>query len=356
MKSNCKSILFISLFCILILNGCMNTALSAGGGTEPVIGMPNPATVYCKEQGGDIEMRTDENGTYGVCHFNDGSSCDEREFFRGECAPGTEFGDIIEETKDAEAEPIIGMANPATVYCEEQGGDVEMRTGENGMVGICHFSDGSTCEEWAFFRGECAPGLNISETFPIFGWYGTVASPPANQPFAYYLTLYPKEAGNAGLVPMNDEVTVQLSYLRDSGRLAHFWGALNCAVAGYNGCQVEVTRVRPDGPGEFFAPDPVDGWQGTLSSTPFGEAGSFSDDFFMLTASEVTPWATRFPVQYGIDTTDPAIAETLDALLDTGAIFSVYGELTCGIPDTGGCQIRVERIEGGRGFIPLLRR
>ena len=203
-----------------------------------------------------------------------------------------------------------------------------------------------------FFRGECKPGLNISETFPIFGWYGTVISPPANQPFAYYLTLYPKEAGNAGLVPMIDEVKVQLSYLRDSGRLAHFWGALNCAVAGFNGCQVEVTRVRPDGPGVFFAPDPVDGWQGTLSSTPFQEAGSYPDDFFMLTASEVTPWATLFPVRYGMDTTDPAIAETLDALLDTGAIFSVYGELTCGIPDTSGCQILVERIEGGRGFIP----
>ncbi|TFG71993.1 MAG: hypothetical protein E4H27_03500 [Anaerolineales bacterium] len=151
---------------------------------------------------------------------------------------------------------------------------------------------------------------------------------------------------------MNDEVKAQLSYLRDSGHLTHFWGALNCADAGFNGCQVEVTRVRPDGPGEFFAPDPVDGWQGTLSSTAFEEAGSYPDDFFMQTASEVTPWATLFPVRYGIDTTDPAIAATLDALLDTGAIFSVYGELSCGIPDTGGCQIRVERIEGGRGFIP----
>ena len=129
-------------------------------------------------------------------------------------------------------------------------------------------------------------------------------------------------------------------------------GALNCAVAGFNECQVEVTRVRPDGPGVFFTPDAVDGWQGTLSSTPHQEAGSYPDDFFMLTASEVTPWATLFPVRYGMDATDPAIAATLDALRDTGAIFSVYGELTCGIPDTSGCQIFVEGIEGGRGFIP----
>ena len=68
-----------------------------------------------------------------ICHFNDGSSCDEWDFFRGECTPGTEIGAIIEETKEGEAQPIIGMANPATVYCEEQGGVIEMRTDENGM-------------------------------------------------------------------------------------------------------------------------------------------------------------------------------------------------------------------------------
>ena len=352
MKGKCKSILFILLLCILILNGCKFTALSAGGETEPLINMPNPATVYCKEQGGTSEILTGENGMYGVCHFNDGSTCDEWAFFRGECAPGTESDATNEERKDDETQPVIGMPNPATVYCKEQGGSIEMRTDENGMYGVCHFSDGSTCDEWAFFRGECKPGLNFSESFPIYGWYGTVISPPADQPFAYYLTLYPKEAGNAGLIPMNDEIEAQLSYLRDSGRLAHFWGVLNCAVADFSGCQVEVTRVRPDGPGEFFAPDPVDGWQGTLSSTPFDEAGSHPDDFFMLTASQVTPWATLFPIRYGIDAADPAVAATLDALLDTGAIFSVYGELTCGIPDTSGCQIRVEGIEGGRGFIP----
>ncbi len=54
-----------------------------------------------------------------------------------------------------------GMANPASVYCEEQGGKVEIREGENGgEVGICVFVDGSECDEWAFYRGECNPGEN----------------------------------------------------------------------------------------------------------------------------------------------------------------------------------------------------
>jgi putative hemolysin len=52
--------------------------------------------------------------------------------------------------------------NPASVYCEDQGGTVEIRTGaDGGQSGICIFADGSACEEWAFFRGECAPGDSL---------------------------------------------------------------------------------------------------------------------------------------------------------------------------------------------------
>jgi hypothetical protein len=49
------------------------------------------------------------------------------------------------------------MPNPASAFCEERGGRVEIREGEGGQVGYCVFPDGSECEEWAFFRGECVP-------------------------------------------------------------------------------------------------------------------------------------------------------------------------------------------------------
>lgn len=56
-------------------------------------------------------------------------------------------------------EPVsVQLANPASVYCEEQGGTVELREGEGGTAGYCVFEDGSECDEWAYFRGECAPG------------------------------------------------------------------------------------------------------------------------------------------------------------------------------------------------------
>lgn len=52
-----------------------------------------------------------------------------------------------------------GLPNPASVYCEEQGGKVEIRTDADGnQQGVCVFEDGNECDEWAFFRNECQPG------------------------------------------------------------------------------------------------------------------------------------------------------------------------------------------------------
>jgi putative hemolysin len=62
------------------------------------------------------------------------------------------------------AEPTIGLANPAAVYCEEQGYTLEMRTdADGGQHSVCIFPDGSECEEWAFYRGECSLGSLIAE-------------------------------------------------------------------------------------------------------------------------------------------------------------------------------------------------
>jgi putative hemolysin len=58
----------------------------------------------------------------------------------------------------AEQPADTGLANPASEYCVEQGGRVEIRTdADGGEQGFCVFSDGSECEEWAYFRGECEP-------------------------------------------------------------------------------------------------------------------------------------------------------------------------------------------------------
>jgi putative hemolysin len=51
------------------------------------------------------------------------------------------------------------IANPASAYCREQGNRSEIRTATNGsQSGVCVFAAGSECDEWAYFRGECAAG------------------------------------------------------------------------------------------------------------------------------------------------------------------------------------------------------
>ncbi len=119
--------------------------VSACGDDDEEAELANPASVYCEEHDGTLDMRTDDSGETGYCVFDDGSECEEWAFFNGVCAPG----DSLENA---------GLANPASVYCEEQGGTLEMREGEDGTTGYCVFDDGSECEEWAFFRGECEAG------------------------------------------------------------------------------------------------------------------------------------------------------------------------------------------------------
>jgi hypothetical protein len=57
--------------------------------------------------------------------------------------------------------PIIGFgaANPASENCVAKGGVSKITQLLNGdQGGLCEFPDGSFCEEWALFRGTCAPG------------------------------------------------------------------------------------------------------------------------------------------------------------------------------------------------------
>lgn len=46
----------------------------------------------------------------------------------------------------------IGMANPASVYCEKLGGTVTIKKTPQGEIGICKLSDNTEIEEWTLFR------------------------------------------------------------------------------------------------------------------------------------------------------------------------------------------------------------
>jgi putative hemolysin len=64
--------------------------------------------------------------------------------------------------------PQADMPNPASAYCIEHGFKSEIRTAADGsQSGVCIFPDGSECDEWAYFRGECAPANQTSSPTEI---------------------------------------------------------------------------------------------------------------------------------------------------------------------------------------------
>ena len=48
----------------------------------------------------------------------------------------------------------VGLANPASVYCADQGGTSVSRETAQGTVSDCHLPDGRIIEEWALFRAD----------------------------------------------------------------------------------------------------------------------------------------------------------------------------------------------------------
>jgi putative hemolysin/predicted secreted protein len=123
--------------------------------------MANPASVACVNGGGNLEIKTDATGgQYGMCTFTNGTTCEEWALFRGEgCKSGVTAAGT---TAPANA----GMANPASVACGNAGGKTEIKTdAAGGQYGMCTFTNGTTCEEWALFRGEgCKSGVTAATT------------------------------------------------------------------------------------------------------------------------------------------------------------------------------------------------
>ena len=140
-----KRIAAVAMFVgALVLAGCVPLPAPATAPPKSKLDMINPAAKYCTDQGYKWEVRTQAGGEAGTCRFPDGSECDEWAYYRGQCGPGG-------------AKTGAGLPNPASQFCIAKGGKLEIRSAAGGQAGFCLFSDGSECDEWAFFRGDCAP-------------------------------------------------------------------------------------------------------------------------------------------------------------------------------------------------------
>jgi putative hemolysin len=175
--------------------------------------------------------------------------------------------------------PQANMPNPASVYCEQNGNKLEIHTAADGsQSGVCVFPDGSTCDEWAYFRGECGlavqksptPAIVVETTLTastgnrqenasggymppgtseeIADWWGVIKS---TAPGAQYDDYFERQDMGQiiyfGIDSMDPAVKAQIDALRDSGKIVHLYGTLFSNVPDFNGSQILVDRIEVEG-------------------------------------------------------------------------------------------------------------
>lgn len=178
--------------------------------------------------------------------------------------------------------------------------------------------------------------VNSEGPMPAVGWYGSVSTGTSDVPYGYVLDLLPEGTGKVGLVTSDPNIQDLIRAISDKpapNKYAHFWGTLNCS-ADASLCSLSVERMRPDGPGPLFDPEPVEGWEGKIITNP---AWAQIDDAFVLNGN--------FALQYGIWSEDPELNAQIIRLRDAGTLARLWGKVTCGVMDANGCQIVVSRIE-----------
>ncbi|WP_397474882.1 I78 family peptidase inhibitor [Pusillimonas sp.] len=61
---------------------------------------------------------------------------------------------------DSQKPQQVGMANPASVYCQQVGGKLTIENTPAGLAGMCELPDGSKIEEWELFKAASQCGAD----------------------------------------------------------------------------------------------------------------------------------------------------------------------------------------------------
>lgn len=88
-------ILGVLLLLAVLTAGCTQQTVTPPATTPAPSGMANPASVYCRQVGGTTDIKKDASGgEYGMCTFDNGTSCEEWALFRSEgCKAGVSAAD-----------------------------------------------------------------------------------------------------------------------------------------------------------------------------------------------------------------------------------------------------------------------
>lgn len=70
----------------------------------------------------------------------------------------TQNGNITIIQEDQTQHGGAAIANPASIYCVQNGGVSRIVTAVDGSQrGVCVLANGTECDDWAYYRGECYP-------------------------------------------------------------------------------------------------------------------------------------------------------------------------------------------------------
>jgi putative hemolysin len=157
--------------------------------------------------------------------------------------------------------PPLNMVNPASKFCQDQGFTLEIRSEDDGsQYGVCIFSDGSECDEWAYFNGQCQAAKPAdtpqpsptSESQPIpeqagqrvEGLVGVMVSTPQFAQIDDYFQGMDQNGSRFGIWSRDPVVLAELEALRDSGTVIRIWGTLFTGRMDAYNTQIEVERFE----------------------------------------------------------------------------------------------------------------
>jgi hypothetical protein len=112
-------------------------------------GLANPASLNCQDNGGQIFMKENALGQYGVCLFEDNRQCEEWSLFYGYCPEG--------------GVKVTGFEYESEIYCAILGGQT------SAGASSCTFTNGKTCLLDDLYQGRCDRNLlSADDEFKLY--------------------------------------------------------------------------------------------------------------------------------------------------------------------------------------------
>jgi putative hemolysin len=166
-----------------------------------------------------------------------------------------------------------GIPNPASVFCEENGGTLDLRSDAAGNVqGICVFLDGSECDEWAYYREECKPGDSLkANPIPTELEEATateIATEAAIEPAEGWLVYTNQELGYGFEYPANCEITMNDDPLK---------GLTIVGTSSENDNWPQITISHPSDREDYLPPEDTDLAQWLTDHNLMGDDARLSD-------------------------------------------------------------------------------